>query len=382
MATPENTKLCDFTSTNKNDFICITIAPPAPEVAFYEIKPALLNLVMKEQFSGISTEDAASHLNNFVELCEMQKYRDIDGDIVRLKFFPFSFRGRAKDWLLSLPRNNIDSWVKCKDAFIGKYYPPAKIISLRSDIMKFRQSDSEHVAQAWERMKSLVKNCPTHGLTSWMIIQTFYAGLNFSSRNLLDSAAGGTFMITTLGAATKLLDNMMVNYSEWHTEMAPQGKKVNSVEETSSLSDKIDSIMSMLVNSNGQVDPNNVPLASLVDQEENVDVNFIKSNNFNNNAYMNNFGSNNYRPYPSNNSNSYGNSYGNSYSNNGNLPSELEVMLKDFISKQTAFNKSVEEKFDKIDTLASKVDSLSLDVDILKSKVMSHDTKEGKFFAT
>src|SRR4051812_2672612 len=123
--------------------------------------------------------------------------------------------------------------------------------------------------------------------------------------------------------------------------------------------------MSMLVNGNGQVDPNNVPLASLVAQEENVDVNFIKSNNFNSNAYRNNFGSNNYRPYPSNNSNAYGNSY----SNNRNAPSELEVMLKDFISKQTAFNKSVEEKFDKIEALASKVDSLVLDVDIIKSKL-------------
>ena len=53
-------------------------------------------------------------------------------------------------------------------------------------------------------------------------------------------------MSMTLGAATKLLDNMMVNYSEWHTERAPQGKNENSVEETSSLSDKIDTIMSML----------------------------------------------------------------------------------------------------------------------------------------
>jgi hypothetical protein len=52
--------------------------------------------------------------------------------------FSFFLRGRAKDWLLSLPRNSIDSWVKCKDAFIEKYYPLAKIISLRSDIMKFR----------------------------------------------------------------------------------------------------------------------------------------------------------------------------------------------------------------------------------------------------
>ena len=90
----------------------------------------------------------------------------------------------------------------------------------------------------------------------------FYAGLNFSSRNLLDSAAGGTFMSLTLGAATKLLDNMMTNYSEWHTERAPQGKKVNSVEETSALSDKIDTIMSMLVNGKAHVDPNNIPLAS------------------------------------------------------------------------------------------------------------------------
>ena len=80
----------------------------------------------------------------------------------------------------------------------------------------------------------------------WMVIQTFYAGLNFSSRNPLDSAAGGTFMSTTLDAATKLLDEMMTNYSQWHTERAPSGKKENSVEEISSLSDKVDMIMSVL----------------------------------------------------------------------------------------------------------------------------------------
>jgi hypothetical protein len=207
-----------------------------------------------------------------------------------------------------------------------------------------------------------------------MIIQTFYAGLKFSSRNLLDLAVGGTFMSITLGAATKLLDNMMVNYSKWHTERAPQGKKVNSVEETSSLSDKIDAIMSMLVNDRALVDPNNVPLASLVAQEEHVDVNFIRNNNFNNNAYRNNFGSNNYRSYPSTNGNGYGNSYGNSSNNNRSASSDLEVMLKDFISKQTAFNKSIEEKFGKINVLASKVDNLVL----LKLKVLPHDVKESK----
>ena len=51
----------------------------------------------------------------------------------------------------------------------------------------------------------------------------------------------------TLGAASKLLDDLMTNYSQWHTERDPTGKKVNSVEEFSStLSDKIDMLASLL----------------------------------------------------------------------------------------------------------------------------------------
>ena len=83
MGTTENTKLCDFTSTNNNDFICTPIAPTAPEASFFEIKPALLNLVMKEQFSGVGTDDAAAHLNNFVELCEIH---DVPHEIIKLKY--------------------------------------------------------------------------------------------------------------------------------------------------------------------------------------------------------------------------------------------------------------------------------------------------------
>jgi hypothetical protein len=55
-------------------------------------------------------------------------------------------------------------------------------------------------------------------------------------------------------------------------------------------------------------------------------------------------------------------------------------MLKDFIGKQTAFNKSVEEKLGKIDILASKVDSLALDVELLKLKVLPNEVKESNTF--
>src|SRR3954469_6749023 len=99
----------------------------------------------------------------------MQKYKEVDGDIVKLKHFPFSLRRRAKEWLQSLPRNSIDSWDKCKDAFIEKYYPPAKIIQLRSNIMNFKQLDNEHVAKA-----------PTHGLTTWIGYPDFLCRLELS----------------------------------------------------------------------------------------------------------------------------------------------------------------------------------------------------------
>ena len=112
----DNTKLCDFTNTNKNDFISTLIAP-LTDAESCEINAALLNLVMKDPFFGLPSEDAATHLNSFIDLCDMQNKKYVDNDIVKLNLFPFSLRDRAKAWFSSLPKNSIDSWNKCKYAF-------------------------------------------------------------------------------------------------------------------------------------------------------------------------------------------------------------------------------------------------------------------------
>src|SRR6266496_2268013 len=149
-------------------------------------------------------------------------------------------------------------------------------------------------------MKLMIRNCPTHGLNLWMIIPFFYAGLNFASRNLLDSAAGGTFMKISVGEATKLLDNIMFNYSQWHTERSSTSKKVHAIEEINVLSGKMDELMKLFASKSAPIDPNDIPLSTLIENNnESMDVNFVGRNIFGNKAYR----CNNPRPFPSNCSN-------------------------------------------------------------------------------
>ena len=49
-------------------------------------------------------------------------------------------------------------------------------------------------------------------------------------------------MEITLEDATKLLDNIMANYSQWHTERS-SSKKVHAIEEINVLSGKMDELM-------------------------------------------------------------------------------------------------------------------------------------------
>ena len=169
-----------------------------------------------------------------------------------------------------------------------------------------------------------------------------YAGLNFVSRNLLDSTTSGMFMEITFGEATKFLDNIMANYSEWHIERSPTSKKVNYVEGISTLSDKVDALMKLVAIKSAPIHFNDMTLSTLIEKNSDaIDVNFISRNNFNNNAYRGNF---NPRPFPSNSSNNYGNSYGKQSYNNNRNTSDLENNIKEFINTQKVFNTTIEEK--------------------------------------
>ena len=96
-------------------------------------------------------------------------------------------------------------------------------------------------------------------------------------------------MEITLGEATKLLDNIMVNYSQCHTKSSTN-KKVHALEEINVFSGKMDELMKLFANKGVSSDPNDMPLSTFIENNnESMDVNFVGRNNFGNNAYRGNF---------------------------------------------------------------------------------------------
>ena len=73
--TQENTKFCDFSNANNNDFISTLIAPPATSVESCDINTALLNIVMKDQFPVLlmrMPRPILRHLWNYA-ICKRKK---------------------------------------------------------------------------------------------------------------------------------------------------------------------------------------------------------------------------------------------------------------------------------------------------------------------
>jgi hypothetical protein len=62
-----------------------------------------------------------------------------------------------------------------------------------------------------KRFQDYIAECPHHGMENWLLLQTFYHGLNTSTRETIDAAAGGAFLSLNLADATSLVEKMASN---------------------------------------------------------------------------------------------------------------------------------------------------------------------------
>ena len=218
-----------------------SITRPPVQANNFEIKPALIQMIQTAvQFGGLPNDDPNAHIENFLEICDTLKHNGVSDDAIRLRLFPFSLRDKAKAWLQSLPAGSITTWNDLAQKFLAKFFPPAKTTKLRTNIQTFVQFDMETLYEAWERFKDLLRRCPHHGLPKWLVVQTFYNGLNNHTRINIDAAAGGSLMGKSLDEAYDLLEEMANNNYQWPNErnMTRRPAEVHEIDAITALNAK------------------------------------------------------------------------------------------------------------------------------------------------
>jgi hypothetical protein len=64
----------------------------------FELHTSLIMMVQTRQFHGLPSEDTNVHLQYFLELCDTIVIKDVASESIKLRLFPFSLLGKAKQW--------------------------------------------------------------------------------------------------------------------------------------------------------------------------------------------------------------------------------------------------------------------------------------------
>ena len=71
------------------------------------------------------------------------KPQAIDEDHIKLRAFPFSLDGVAKDWLYNLQPTSIGSWDDMQKLFLVRFFPSSKAIAIQKEIISVKQINGE-----------------------------------------------------------------------------------------------------------------------------------------------------------------------------------------------------------------------------------------------
>ncbi|CAN6687761.1 unnamed protein product [Malus baccata var. baccata] len=183
-----------------------------------------------------SAQDPNKHLKEFEVVCSSMTPVNVDGNILKMKAFPFALMDKAKDWLYELAPGTVTSWESMKRAYLEKFFPTSRIILLRKKISGIQQEEGESFPTYYERFKSLVASCPQHQMKEELLLQYFYEGLLPLERQMLDASAGGALVDKTTMAAKVLIANRALNAQQYEG-VGQRGPPRHQVHEVSSTSD-------------------------------------------------------------------------------------------------------------------------------------------------
>ena len=92
-----------------------------------------------------------------------------------------------------------------------KYFPLTNNANLRNEITSFNQLGDESYCDTYKIFKELLKRCPHHGIPCCIQLETFYNGLNSSTRLMVDTSANRDLLSKSYNEAYEILKRIANN---------------------------------------------------------------------------------------------------------------------------------------------------------------------------
>jgi hypothetical protein len=138
----------------------------------------------------------------------------IDGmaqQTLKWKLFPFSLTGGAKKWYSSSVGSVEGSWEKLREKFCPTFFPMSGVVTLRQEILSFKQLDKDSLGTAWARFTNSLASGPDIGILEPILLQHFRMGLDVESAKFMDTSSGGLFSHLTPSEGKVVLGKILEN---------------------------------------------------------------------------------------------------------------------------------------------------------------------------
>ena len=204
----DNTPLYRYMAPTEQTYRPVLSSKPI-NTQTYELRPRLVEMVQNHTFSGEQDENPFLHLQKFEETCDCLHIEGMSSETIRWKLFPFSLKGKARQWYDSNKEKKGGDWGTLLSEFCLYFYPLSKVVDLRLSILSSKQMDNESMSAYWERFDVLSKSGPNLAIPDQVLLQHFYVGLTIESRKELNTSANGSFIHLTASEARNLLDKII-----------------------------------------------------------------------------------------------------------------------------------------------------------------------------
>ncbi|GJV85667.1 reverse transcriptase domain-containing protein [Tanacetum coccineum] len=128
-------------------------------------------MISENKFDGIQRADPHDHIREFLAICNMFRYGEMQSEAVKLLIFPFSLCDKAKSWFNEVNEESITSWEQMRKAFIKRFFPPSLFNRLLLEVRNFSQNICESLTEAWLRLKNMLRKCHGHVKSAFQLLE-------------------------------------------------------------------------------------------------------------------------------------------------------------------------------------------------------------------